>query len=85
MLPKQILTNYKYENGHIGLCMFDFKIRKVWNGRFAAYYINQSRGDNYPRYLIAFIGNSEKVVTNKMEKWISKHLITFKYYEHRRN
>lgn len=80
MLPKQILTNYKYENNHIGPCMFDFRIKKVWNNKWAAYYINQSRGDNYPRYLISFVGSSKQIVKNKMLKWVSKNINTFKCF-----
>lgn len=80
MLPKQILTNHKYENNHIGPCMFDFKIRKVWNNKWAAYYINQSRGDNFPRYLVSFIGSSEQIVKDEMSKWISKNINTLKCY-----
>lgn len=40
ILPKQILTNYKYENNHICPCMFDFKMKEVWNNKWVACYIN---------------------------------------------
>ena len=80
ILPKQILANYKYENNHVGPCMFDFKIKKVWDNKWAAYYINQCRGDNFSRYLISFIGNSEQIVKNEILKWVSRNMSTFKCY-----
>lgn len=80
MSPKQILANYKYENNHISPCMFDFKIKKIWNNKWVVCYINQSRGDNFPRYLISFVGNSKQRVKSEILKWVSENINTFKYY-----
>jgi hypothetical protein len=77
-LPKYILTNYKYENNHIGLCFFTLTIKKIWSNKWCACYINQSRGDSYCRYLQSYVDTSENKVKRQLFKWVQEHQNEFK-------